>query len=107
LAGGYSGCKANLASRISDLKKNLWLKNMVKELARSPALKLPGLEKRNLILDEEGNELILPKSEQIPQDYFKKGESIRAVVKKVDMKNNTPVIILSRTSLISCQAVGN
>ena len=49
-------------------------------------------------MDEEGNELILPKSEQIPQDYFKKGESIRAVVKKVDMRNNTPVIILSRTS---------
>ncbi len=40
----------------------------------------------------------MPKSEQIPQDYFKKGESIRAVVRSVDMKNNTPVIILSRTS---------
>ena len=49
-------------------------------------------------MDEEGNELILPKSEQIPQDYFKKGENIRAVIKRVDMKNNTPVIILSRTS---------
>ena len=49
-------------------------------------------------MDDEGNELILPKSEQIPQDYFKKGENIRAVVKKVDMKNNSPVIILSRTS---------
>ncbi|HET9280183.1 MAG TPA: transcription termination factor NusA, partial [Flavitalea sp.] len=47
---------------------------------------------------EEGSELILPKSEQIPQDYFKKGESIRAVVKKVELKNNSPVIILSRTS---------
>ena len=42
--------------------------------------------------------MILPKSEQIPQDYFKKGENIRAVVKKVELKNNTPVIILSRTS---------
>ena len=50
------------------------------------------------MLDEEGNELILPKSEQIPQDYFKKGESIRAVVRKVDLKNNNPVIILSRTA---------
>ena len=50
------------------------------------------------MLDEEGNELILPKSEQIPQDYFKKGENTRAVVKKVDMKNNNPVIILSRTA---------
>jgi N utilization substance protein A len=50
------------------------------------------------LLDEEGNELILPKSEQIPQDYFKKGESIRAVIRRVDMKNNNPVIILSRTA---------
>jgi len=55
-------------------------------------------KKEILLLDEEGNELILPKSEQIPQDYFKKGESIRAVVKKVDLKNNNPVIILSRTA---------
>src|SRR5246127_133618 len=55
-------------------------------------------KKEILLLDEEGSELILPKSKQIPQDYFKKGENIRAVVKKVDMKNNSPVIILSRTS---------
>ena len=54
-------------------------------------------KKEILLLDEDGGELILPKSEQIPQDYFKKGESIRAVVKKVDLKNNSPVIILSRT----------
>lgn len=51
-----------------------------------------------MILDEDGNELILPKSEQIPSDFFKKGETIRAVVQKVEMRNNTPVIILSRTS---------
>jgi N utilization substance protein A len=55
-------------------------------------------KKEILLLDEEGNELILPKSEQIPQDYFKKGESIRAVIRRVDMKNNNPVIILSRTA---------
>jgi N utilization substance protein A len=54
-------------------------------------------KKEILLLDEEGNELLLPRSEQIPQDYFKKGEPIRAVVKKVEMKNNSPVIILSRT----------
>jgi len=51
-----------------------------------------------LCLDEEGNELILPKSEQIPQDFFKKGENTRAVVARVDLKNNSPVIILSRTN---------
>jgi len=48
-------------------------------------------------LDEDGNELLLPKSEQIPADYFKKGESLRAVIKKVELRNNNPVIILSRT----------
>ena len=51
-----------------------------------------------LVLDDDGNELILPKSEQIPSDYFRKGDTIRAVVAKVDLRNNTPVIILSRTA---------
>ena len=55
-------------------------------------------KKEILILDDEGIELILPKSEQIPSDFYRKGDSLRAVVSKVDMKNNTPVIILSRTS---------
>jgi N utilization substance protein A len=49
-----------------------------------------------LILDDEGNELILPKTEQIPSDYFKKGETVRAVIKEVEMRNNNPVVILSR-----------
>jgi N utilization substance protein A len=53
-----------------------------------------------LILDDEGNELILPKPEQIPSDYFRKGDTIRAVVIKVEMKNANPLIILSRTSPI-------
>jgi len=48
-------------------------------------------------LDDDGNELILPKLEQIPSDYFKKGDSIRAVVSRVELKNNSPIIILSRT----------
>src|SRR5690606_24662259 len=54
-------------------------------------------KKEVLLLDEDGNELIIPKSEQIPSDYFKKGENVKAVVKKVELKNNSPVIILSRT----------
>mgnify|MGYP006392894625 FL=1 len=49
-------------------------------------------------MDEEGNEMLLPKSEQIPTDYFKKGETVRGVVKKVELKNNQAVIIISRTS---------
>lgn len=55
-------------------------------------------KKEILMLDDESNELILPKTEQIPTDFFKKGDSVKAVVQKVDMRNNTPVIVLSRTS---------
>ena len=51
-----------------------------------------------LILDDEGNELILPKTEQIPADYFKKGDSVRAVILKVDMLNASPKILISRTA---------
>jgi transcription termination/antitermination protein NusA len=56
-----------------------------------------------LILDDEGIELMLPKSEQIPSDFYRKGDTIRAVVLKVEMRNNTPHIILSRTSEIFLQ----
>lgn len=55
-------------------------------------------KKEILVIDDEYIELILPKSEQIPSDYYRKGDTIRAVVSKVDMRNNTPQIILSRTS---------
>jgi N utilization substance protein A len=55
-------------------------------------------KKEMLILDDEGIELILPKTEQIPSDFYRKGDPVRAVVSRVDMKNNTPIIVLSRTS---------
>jgi N utilization substance protein A len=91
--------KQTLASRISDLKKNVLAKKYGDRIGEIISAEVYQVWKKEiLLLDEEGNELILPKSEQIPQDYFKKGENIRAVVKKVDMKNNSPVIILSRTS---------
>src|SRR6476660_2120403 len=91
--------KQTLASRISDLKKNVLAKKYGDRIGEIISAEVYQVWKKEiLLLDEEGNELILPKSEQIPQDYFKKGESIRSVVKKVDMKNNSPVIILSRTS---------
>ena len=51
-----------------------------------------------LILDDEGNELIMPKEEQIPSDFFRKGDTLRAVVVRVEMRNNNPLIIVSRTS---------
>ena len=91
--------KQTLASRISDLKKNVLVKKYGDRIGEIISAEVYQVWKKEvLLLDEEGSELILPKSEQIPQDYFKKGENIRAVVKKVDLKNNTPVIILSRTS---------
>ncbi|SFC60874.1 N utilization substance protein A [Parapedobacter composti] len=55
-------------------------------------------KKETLVLDDDGNELILPKTEQIPADYFKKGDTIRAVVHKVEMVNANPKIIISRTA---------
>lgn len=54
-------------------------------------------KKEILLIDDEGNELILPKSEQIRRDFFKKGETVKAVIKKVELKNNNPFVILSRT----------
>ncbi len=91
--------KQTLASRISDLKKNVLVKKYADRIGDIISAEVYQVWKKEvLLLDEEGNELILPKSEQIPQDYFKKGENTRAVVARVDMKNNSPVIILSRTS---------
>ncbi len=55
-------------------------------------------KKEIMLLDDEGNELILPKTEQIPSDFFKKGDTVKAVVAKVEMKGGTPSIVVSRTS---------
>jgi len=91
--------KQTLASRISDLKKNVLVKKYGERIGEIISAEVYQVWKKEvLLLDEDGSELILPKSEQIPSDFFKKGESIRAVVERVDLKNNTPVIILSRTS---------
>lgn len=55
-------------------------------------------KKEIMLVDDEGNELLLPKTEQIPSDFFKKGDTVKAVVSKVDLKNGSPSIIVSRTS---------
>ncbi|HRP58067.1 transcription termination factor NusA [Agriterribacter sp.] len=90
--------KQTLASRISDLKKNSLVKKYADRVGEIISAEVYQVWKKEvLLLDEDGNELIIPKSEQIPSDYFKKGENIKAVVKKVELKNNSPVIILSRT----------
>ncbi|HPH86033.1 MAG TPA: transcription termination factor NusA [Ferruginibacter sp.] len=91
--------KQTLAARINDLKKNILIKkyeDRVGEIVTGEVYQV--WKKEVLILDEDSNEMLLPKSEQIPTDYFKKGETIRAVVKKVELKNSQAVIILSRTS---------
>ncbi len=91
--------KQTLASRIGDLKKNVLAKkysDRISEIITAEVYQV--WRKEILLIDEDGNELILPASEQIPQDFFRKGENVRAVVRRVDMKNNNPVIILSRTA---------
>jgi len=91
--------RQNLTSRILDLEKsNVFGKyrDRIGEIVTGEVYQV--WKREILILDDEGNELILPKSEQIPSDYFRKGDTIRAVVIKVEMRNNTPLILLSRTS---------
>lgn len=91
--------RQNLTSRILDLEKtNIFnkYKDRIGELITGEVYQV--WKREILILDDEGNELLLPKGEQIPSDYFHKGDIIRAVVVKVEFKNNNPVIILSRTS---------
>jgi N utilization substance protein A len=90
--------KQTLAARIGDLKKNNLLKKYADRIGDIITGEVYQIWKKEiLLLDDEGNELIMPKSEQIPTDFFKKGETVRAVVKKVEMRNNSPIIILSRT----------
>ncbi len=91
--------KQTLAARINDLKKNVLIKKYEDRIGDIVSGEVYQVWKKEvLILDEDGNEMLLPKSEQIPSDYFKKGESVRAVVKRVELKNSQAIIILSRTS---------
>lgn len=90
--------RQTLISRILELEKDevyKKYKDRVGEIVSAEVYQV--WKKEILLLDDEGNELLMPKSEQIRADFFKKGDSVRAVVKKVEMKNNNPVVILSRT----------
>jgi len=90
--------RQNLAARIMDLEKdNIFRKYKDREGELLTGEVYQIWKREILILDDEGNELILPKQEQIPSDYFKKGDTVRAVIKEVEMRNNNPVVILSRT----------
>jgi N utilization substance protein A len=89
--------KQTLASRVSELEKEELFKkyqDRVGEIVTGEVYQV--WKKETLLLDDEGNELVLPKTEQIPSDFFKKGDTVRAVVKGVDMKNNSPLVLLSR-----------
>ena len=91
--------RQNLVGKIQDFEKSLVFqkyKEKVGEIIVGEVYQ--PWNKEILVLDDEKIELILPKSEQIPSDRYRKGDTVRAVVLKVEMKNNNPVIILSRTS---------
>lgn len=91
--------RQNLSARILELEKDhifTKYKEKVGQIVTGEVYQV--WKKEILVLDDEGNELILPKQEQIPSDFFKKGDTIRAVVIRVEMKNASPYIILSRTS---------
>lgn len=91
--------RQTLVSKVLELEKDEIFKkykDRVGELVTGEVYQI--WKKETLVLDDDGNELILPKTEQIPADYFKKGDSIRAVVHKVDMMNASPKIIISRTA---------
>lgn len=96
---GILNLRQNLASRIMDLEKaNLYNKyrNKIGEIIVGEVYQ--SWKKEVLVMDEDGNELVLPKTEQIPADFFRKGDTVKAVILSVEMKNNNPIITLSRTS---------
>ena len=97
---GILNIRQNLQGRIMDIEKaNLYNKytGKIGEIFTGEVYQT--WSKEVLILDEDGNELRLPKSEQIPGEHFKKNDTVRAIIKSVEMKNNTtPYIVLSRTS---------
>ncbi len=91
--------RQNLASRILDLEKaNIYAKysEKVGEIVAGEVYQV--WKKEVLVLDDDENELILPKAEQIPSDFYRKGDTIKAIVKTVEMNNNKPRIIPSRTA---------
>ncbi|MFM7823945.1 MAG: transcription termination factor NusA, partial [Bacteroidota bacterium] len=91
--------RQNLQARVMELEKDAIYrkyKDRVGDIITGEVYQV--WKKEALVLDDEGNELILPKQEQIPSDFFRKGDSVRSVVVRVEMVNGTPKIILSRTS---------
>ncbi|MFP4619874.1 MAG: transcription termination factor NusA [Bacteroidales bacterium] len=93
--------RQHLTSKILEIERNNVFAKYKKKIGQIVSGEVYQVWKREiLILDDEGNELILPREEQIPSDHFRKGDLLRAVVIKAEMRNNTPLIIISRTSPI-------
>jgi N utilization substance protein A len=91
--------RQTLASKILELEKDSLYNKYIDKVGTIIAAEVYQIWKKEiLLLDDEGNELLLPKTEQIPADFYRKGETVRAVVARVDNRNNNPKIILSRTS---------
>ena len=91
--------RQNLVQKILELEKtNIFnkYKERIGDIINAEVYQV--WKKEIMLMDDEGNELLLPKTEQIPSDFFKKGDTVKAVVSKVEMKNGTPSIIVSRTS---------
>ena len=91
--------RQTLVSKVLELEKDEIFKkykDRVGEIVNGEVYQV--WKKETLVLDDEGNELLLPKTEQIPADFFKKGDSVRAVIKEVEMVNASPKIIISRTA---------
>ncbi|MBO5803886.1 MAG: transcription termination/antitermination protein NusA [Bacteroidales bacterium] len=96
---GILNLRQNLSGRIMDIEKaNLYNKyrDKIGDIFSGEVYQV--WKKEVLVMDEEGNELILPKTEQIPSDFFRKGDTIKAVISNVEMRNNNPIITLSRTA---------
>ena len=91
--------RQNLASKIMELEKDSVYKKYQDRIGDLITAEVYQVWKKEILaLDDEDIELILPKSEQIPSDFYRKGDSVRAVVSRVEIKNNNPLIIISRTS---------
>ncbi|MFC2708839.1 MAG: transcription termination factor NusA, partial [Porphyromonas asaccharolytica] len=91
--------RQTLSSKILDLQKEHFYQTFIERVGELITAEVYQVWKREtLLVDEDGNELIMPKSEQIPDEYFRKGDSVHAVIARVDNENNNPRVTLSRTS---------
>lgn len=91
--------RQNLAGRVMDLEKDALYEKYRERVGEVVTAEVYQIWKREILLvDDEDNEVVMPREHQIPGDFFKKGDTVRAVVAEVEMRNNSPRIILSRTA---------